>query len=115
MFFLLEQKEPKIQDKPDPSGRFVGPFRAWATTCRFGMSALLSCHPDPKGGIFFEAIRNLLLKEDFSLRCEMTKLLSGFFNFRTFLNSSCFFYRYNLSGLKIKVPVFVELAEPLAR
>ncbi len=24
-FFLLEQKEPKIQDKPDPSGRFVSP------------------------------------------------------------------------------------------
>jgi len=24
MFFLLEQKEPKIQDKPNPSGRFVG-------------------------------------------------------------------------------------------
>jgi len=23
-FFLLEQKEPKIQDKPDPSGHFVG-------------------------------------------------------------------------------------------
>ncbi|WP_299284408.1 hypothetical protein [uncultured Mucilaginibacter sp.] len=37
-FFLLEQKEPKIQDKPDPSGRFVGPFRAWAETCRFGTS-----------------------------------------------------------------------------
>jgi hypothetical protein len=23
-FFLLDQKEPKNQDKPDPSGRFVG-------------------------------------------------------------------------------------------
>ncbi len=30
MFFLLEQKEPKIQDKPDPSGRFVGPSRTKA-------------------------------------------------------------------------------------
>ncbi len=27
-FFLLDQKEAKSQDKPDPSGRFVGPFRA---------------------------------------------------------------------------------------
>ncbi|MEX8547055.1 MAG: hypothetical protein V5804_05580 [Mucilaginibacter sp.] len=34
---MLEQKEPKIQDKPDPSGRFVRPFRTWANTCRFGM------------------------------------------------------------------------------
>ena len=42
MFFLLEQKEPKIQDKPDPSGRFVGPFRTWAATCHFGVSGL-SC------------------------------------------------------------------------
>ncbi|MEX8546564.1 MAG: hypothetical protein V5804_03100 [Mucilaginibacter sp.] len=37
-FFLLEQKEPKIQDKPDPSGRFVRPFRTWAVTCCFGIS-----------------------------------------------------------------------------
>jgi len=29
---LLEQKEAKIQDKPDPSGRFVGPFRAVVMT-----------------------------------------------------------------------------------
>ncbi|MEX8547713.1 MAG: hypothetical protein V5804_08935 [Mucilaginibacter sp.] len=36
---MLEQKEPKIQDKPDPSGRFVGPFRVWAMICRFGMRA----------------------------------------------------------------------------
>jgi len=45
-FFLLDQKEPKNQDKPDPSGRFVGPFRTWAETCRFCMSSLLSCAVD---------------------------------------------------------------------
>ncbi|MEX8548346.1 MAG: hypothetical protein V5804_12155 [Mucilaginibacter sp.] len=38
---MLDEKEPKIQDKPDPSGRFVGPFRTWAETCRFGISAVI--------------------------------------------------------------------------
>jgi hypothetical protein len=41
-FFLLEQKEPKIQDKPDPSGRFVGPFRTSAVTYRFILYTLTS-------------------------------------------------------------------------
>ncbi len=31
-FFLLDQKEPKNQDKPDPSGRFVRPLRTWVDT-----------------------------------------------------------------------------------
>jgi len=34
-FFLLDQKEPKSQDKPDPSGRFVGPSRARVETWHF--------------------------------------------------------------------------------
>jgi len=29
---LLDQKETKNQDKPDPSGRFVRPSRTWAQT-----------------------------------------------------------------------------------
>ncbi|WP_299291432.1 hypothetical protein [uncultured Mucilaginibacter sp.] len=36
-FFFVDEKEPKNQDKPDPSGRFVRPFRTWAKTCCFGM------------------------------------------------------------------------------
>jgi len=31
-FFLLDQKETKNQDKPDPSGRFVWPSRSWVAT-----------------------------------------------------------------------------------
>ncbi len=42
MFFSLDGKEPKDQDKPDPSGRFVGPSRTWVETYRFGLSTLLS-------------------------------------------------------------------------
>jgi len=31
-FFFLDEKETKNQDKPDPSGRFVWPFRTWIAT-----------------------------------------------------------------------------------
>jgi hypothetical protein len=31
-FFLLDQKEPKNQDKPDPSGRFVWPLPTMVMT-----------------------------------------------------------------------------------
>jgi hypothetical protein len=38
-FFLLEQKEPKIQDKPDPSGHFVGPFRTKSQTMQTALKS----------------------------------------------------------------------------
>ncbi len=40
MFFLLDQKKPKNQDKPDPSGRFVRPLRAWAQTLQAALQSL---------------------------------------------------------------------------
>ncbi|WP_299290543.1 hypothetical protein [uncultured Mucilaginibacter sp.] len=33
------KKNQRNQDKPDPSGRFVRPFRTWAETWHFGISS----------------------------------------------------------------------------
>ncbi|MVN22386.1 hypothetical protein GO621_12655 [Mucilaginibacter sp. HMF7410] len=37
----MTKKNQQNQDKPDPSGRFVGPFRATVTTGCFGIDRVI--------------------------------------------------------------------------